>query len=237
MTGDLSRRRDGVVPRPGQVSGWSTPARHTAGELDFRPARSREECWADLSPAVVGRIAELSGSTFEWWACDVEDGVSAVVTGDRGLALAHPVLNGSGHAAHEVRAFCLDPASWRSTQVRESERAAPRARGPFGPAGPPGPSPTGWPTGLDAADRGLLGHLPSQAQDLLQAPFLAGDEVLRCLWSASGDDANIEAVTVVLAGRRSLTLAHGTRNRPVGGGAHVWHLVCRRADVVRRIGR
>jgi hypothetical protein len=92
---------------------------------------------------------------------------------------------------------------------------------------------------LSSAAKGIIGNLPPRAQELLQAPFNAGQTLLRCDWWYVGSEHRLSSFFVFLAGARHVTAAVGTMDIPVGHTAATshWSLTCYRIDVQRRIGK
>ncbi|MEU0489269.1 hypothetical protein ABZ249_08565 [Nocardiopsis sp. NPDC006139] len=86
----------------------------------------------------------------------------------------------------------------------------------------------------------MLGHLPPRAQELLQAPFLAGQEILRQDYHYYGEaGGDLSVFCMVFAGPQDVTAVEGSRTIPVGHtetDAH-WDLRCYRGTVVKRRGR
>jgi len=241
----IDDRNGGRVARREPV-GSPTPV-HQADELKLAQNPGREECWWMLSARVRQRLADRSGDTIEWaaWLNDDEPRrVCAVVLGDRGLCFADPRIAADGRKVYELPLCSLDPASFRRVQIEHrptggagSSTSGPSASGPSFrnsslPTVPPGLS------ALGDRDLGILGNLPPQAQELLQAPFIGGDQVLRCSWYYYGREHKLGLFLFLLAGKRHITAAFGTREIPAGlssSAAH-WSLTCLRADVTSRAG-
>ncbi|GAA2590219.1 hypothetical protein SMC26_20250 [Actinomadura fulvescens] len=199
----------------------------------------RQDHWDTMGPAVRDRLLQRAGNVIEWWAneddSDPDQRPYAVVFGDRGLYIAEPRLNTEHRPVYALSSYELDPASFRRMTV-DHRPPPPHAAGPTAAndASPAGPD-----LGLSANARGVLGNLPPQAQELLQAPFLAGERVLRCDWYYEGHEHHLKMFMLYLAGPQSVTVANGTRIIPAGhtvATAH-WNLECRRATVTRRTGK
>jgi hypothetical protein len=247
--------RGGVtsVGRPGKTvragEGAAPTARrapvHDGIGLHLDQRRLRAECWSTLGPKLVGRLYELSGDVIDWYALDdpvADDGrVAAGVLGTRGFTVGLPRWNERRQPVYSVVSFQFDPTSHRQIPVQG-----------YGGAGPdlaslarPGPH-TGGTTriatavpGLDDSIRGELGNLPLQAQELLQAPFINGDEILRSECRYEGFVERLDSYILVLAGRNTVTAAVGGNYVPAGGrpDAPHWTLMCHRFAVLRRIGQ
>jgi hypothetical protein len=103
------------------------------------------------------------------------------------------------------------------------------------------PPPDARPGGiaLEPRTRKILGHLPSRAQELLQAPFLGGQRILRQDFYYLGyEGGDLEVFCMVLAGTRDVTAVEGTRTIPDGhteSSAH-WDLTAYQAGVIKRRG-
>lgn len=202
-----------------------------------RDQRLRQACWESIGERTRNRLGELAGDCVDWYASEDAssgDGRSyAVAFGDQGLSIARPRVNTEHRPVYAISAYLFAPGSLRHVQVdhRPPPHAAPS---PSGPAAPGGPD-----LGLSPADRGLLGNLPPQVQELLQTPFGAGRQVLSCDWYYEGFEHRLDMFMVYLAGARDVTVATGTKVVPAGhtdATAH-WSLTCYRASVVRRIGK
>jgi hypothetical protein len=210
---------------------------HQAGDMRLGSGKLRQECWENIGERTRTRTQEFAGRVIEWFASEgasSPDGRSyAVVFGEQGLAVAEPRINTEHRPVYAISAFLFDPASLR--HVRVDHRPPPHT--PTAPAAPAaGPAPD---LGLRASARGLLGNLPPRAQELLQAPFVAGQRILRCDWAYEGFDHQLNMFMLYLAGPRDVTVATGTKVVPVGhtdATAH-WSLTCYRVSVVRRIGK
>jgi hypothetical protein len=214
-----------------------------------------------LSPQVRTRITSTAGEIIEWWAgsAAAESRPKAVVVGRNAVVFADPRYN-TEHRPVYVLASCeLDPGSIREGTVehrpprdarggrRGRKSGAATADGAVedpvttrtATAGPATSNPAAVNAikGLSDSARGILGNLPPQVQELLQAPFLS-DQVLRCEWHYEGSADRLNMFGIVLAGAKHVTLAAGTKLIPVGhtdASAH-WSLRCYRAAVVRRRG-
>ncbi|MFG2000992.1 hypothetical protein ACGFNU_17775 [Spirillospora sp. NPDC048911] len=198
----------------------------------------RQGHWDAMGPAVRERLLWRAGTVIEWWANEDESVPDrrpyAVVFGDRGLFIAEPRLNTEHRPVYALSSYELDPASFRHMTVdhRPPPHAA-RATASNDAA------PASTDLGLSATARGVLGNLPPKAQELLQAPFLSGERVLRCDWYYEGHEHHLKMFMIYLAGPKSVTAANGARIIPAGHStatAH-WNLECRRATVTRRSGK
>lgn len=239
MSNSIVPSEPGRPQRPGAA--LSKPAGgpiHHGTEMSLSSGRpGRDQCWTMLGERVRARILDHAGPVIEWWAQEdssAGDGRPyAVVFGERGLGVAEPRLNTEHRPVYTVSAYLLD--SFRHQVI--DHRPPPRRSGQpaRGPAGPPrGPD-----IGLDRGAKGLLGNLPPEAQELMQAPFLGGQEILRSAWYYEGKPHHLTVFMLFLAGPRDVTVATGTKIVPAGHTdetAH-WSLTCRRASVTRRIGR
>jgi hypothetical protein len=200
--------------------------------------RLRDACWESLGPAVRRRLEELAGPLIEWWATDDDsagDGrPKATVLGRHGLYVAEPRLNTEHRPVYRITGYEFDQTTLRHVTVDHRPQAAPYPGSAAGPTSSAGPD-----LGLSADACGILGNLPPKAQELLQAPFLAGQRVLRCDWHYEGFEHRLTMFMLYLAGARDVTAAGGTRLVPAGHSeatAH-WSLSIHRAGVVRRIGK
>ncbi|WP_163053431.1 hypothetical protein [Actinomadura bangladeshensis] len=209
---------------------------HRPGEMGLTGGRLREECWTMVGARTRQRLAELSGAPIDWFAREDEssgDGrCYAVTLGQAGLSIAEPRVNTEHRPVYAISSFQFAPGSLRHVQV--DHRPPPRAvpSGTATAAAPPD-------LGLSTSARGILGNLPPKAQELLQAPFIAGQKILRVNWYYEGFDHRLDAFVFYLAGAKDVTFATGTKIVPAGHGdttAH-WALTCYRASVARRIGR
>lgn len=214
------------------------PPVHTPEEMTFDSNENRrQECWAMIGERTRRRLEELAGGTIDWLArrdASSLDGRSyAVVFGDQGLSVAEPRINTEHRPVYAVSAFVFAPGTLR--HIRVDHRPSPHEPAP--PLGAPGPAPADL--GLDQDARGLIGNLPPQVQELLQAPFTSGQSVLRCGWYYEGHEHHLKTFMIYLAGPRDVTVATGSKVVPVGhtdATAH-WALTCYRASVARRIGK
>lgn len=235
QSGTPQTRRNAGLARSQPVS----PPVHEAGEMGLGGARLRQECWNSLGERTRARLHEHAGDVIEWYASEDEssgDGrCYAVLFGDRGLSIAEPRVSTDHRPVYAVSAFLFDPSSLRHVQI--DHRPPPRA--PRSPAPPKGPAEPVKDIGLTAAARGIVGNLPPRAQELLQAPFLTGQQLLRCSWAYEGFEHRLDMFMFYLAGPRDVTVAAGTKVVPAGhtdATAH-WALTCYRASVVKRIGK
>ncbi|GAA0443075.1 hypothetical protein Aca07nite_77730 [Actinoplanes capillaceus] len=135
---------------------------HRPGEIEFFPAVDPDEAWNRLNPEVRGVLARRAGQPLERWA-RVDDGlVTAMLLGDRALVKATP--NGRAHEFTEL--IPLNPETALLKEIIETSGGSRPAR--TGVERMPG-SPV-----LDRMSqelRDFLGHLPEQAQRLMQKPF------------------------------------------------------------------
>jgi hypothetical protein len=238
-TGDdrpLTRRGGGLQPAPP-----GTAPLHRAETMGLDSGEKlRQECWEMIGGRTRERLTELAGGIIDWFArrdaSSLDGRPYAVVFGDRGLTIAEPRISTEHRPVYAISAFVFEPGSLR--HVRVDHRPPPHA--PAGPALASGPRPQAAPiTGLESADRGLLGNLPPRAQELLQTPFTSGQRVLRCHWAYEGFEHHLTTFMVCLAGARDVTVAAGTKVIPAGHSATTahWSLTCYRASVARRIGK
>lgn len=222
---------------PARYVAPSTPL-HMPGAMGLRSGGPlRDACWNMLSHGVRAKLAERAGRTIEWWASD--DGLcgdgrpTAVVLGERGLAIAEPRINTQHRPVYSVATYVLDPSSFKRQRV--DHRPARRIRRSARSSAPQPAAPI---AGVDTAASGKLGNLPSEAQKLLQSPFLDGASVTRCDWHYEGNQNHLGMFMIYLAGRRAVTAAMGSKIIPAGhtdATAH-WSLTCVRASVLRCIG-
>ncbi|WP_433334004.1 hypothetical protein [Spirillospora sp. CA-294931] len=231
---DPERRTGGGLQRHGAAAPL-----HRRGAMDLSTGQPlRQECWDAMGQGVRDRLLQRAGNVIEWWA--TQDGADpsgrsmAVVFGDRALCVAEPRVNTEHKPVYALVSYVLDPGSFKNAAIDHRPLPAgarPASKGPS--AGPAAPD-----LGLDARARGILGNLPPKAQELLQAPFLGGQRVLRCDWYYEGREHQLSMFMLYLAGARDVTVATGTKVVPVGhteATAH-WSLTCRRASVVKRVG-
>lgn len=232
---DQPAERRGGALQPGG------PPIHQAGEMSLSSEEKlRQECWESIGGRTRERLMDLAGGVVEWFAhrdsSDPDGRPYAVVFGDRGLSIAEPRINAEHHPVYAISAYLLEPGSLRHVPV---EHRPPR----HAATAPPGSiSASSGPQvddlGLGPADRALLGNLPPQVQELLQAPFSSARPVRRCHWSYEGVEHRLNMFMLCLAGSRDVTVATGTKVVPAGhtdATAH-WSLTCYRASVARRIG-
>lgn len=225
----VDRRRTGKAPV------------HTAGEMGFdADSKLRQDWWQTIGERSRARLGELAGGVIDWYAYqfagDPDGRAYAVVFGDRGLAIAEPRVNTEHRPVYAISAFVFTPGTLR--HLRVDHRPPPGSAPPPGAAGPADPE-TAPDLGLQPNARGLLGNLPPQAQELLQAPFTGGQQVTRCDWYYDGTEQNLNTFVMYLAGPQDVTVATGSKVVPVGhtnATAH-WALTCYRASVARRIGK
>ncbi|WP_248828659.1 hypothetical protein [Frankia sp. Mgl5] len=200
-----------------------------------------------LDSQIRSRVEERAGRIQAWWATTQADGrVKAVAFGSLGLCVAEPTTRPNGTRSYSVSTYVIDPATVRRKNI--DHRPGARASGTPPPAAsstsmspadehlPYGAPPS---TSLSGREREVLGNLPPLVQQLLQEPFVRGEQILRADWHYEGNATAMDAVTFILAGPRTVTVAAGRMHIPPGHSlatAH-WSLACYRADVVRRIGR
>ncbi|MFI0353139.1 hypothetical protein [Actinomadura sp. 9N407] len=209
-------------------------------ELDT-DAPLREECWASMGQAIRNRLVERAGTVLDWWArqdpSDPDRRPHAAVLGDRALCVAEPRIDTGHRAVYSLSAYEFDPATFRTMAIEYRPLpGAPGAPAATTPAAPGGAAPD---IGLSRSARELLGNLPGKAQELLQAPFLRGQKVLRCDWHYEGSEHRLDMFMAYLAGPNDVTAVSGTKVVPAGhteATAH-WSLLCRRASVRRRAGQ
>lgn len=236
-SGPLRRPEGGQVARP--FAGRAPT--HQAGSMGMTGGKPlRQECWDAMGPLVRERLQQRAGTIIEWWATADssldEDRPEATVFGDQGLCIAEPRLNTEHRPVYALSRYVLDPASLRNVSIDHRPASGPqprRAGSSRGPAGPAGPD-----IGLTAPAKGILGNLPPEAQELLQAPFLTGQNVLRCDWHYEGQVHRLSMFMFYIAGPKDICVAAGTKMVPAGHTdetAH-WSLRVHRASVVRRIG-
>ncbi|RSN51611.1 hypothetical protein [Actinomadura sp. WAC 06369] len=219
----------------GGLTGRAAPGVHRPGEMSLGGDGTRTQHWESIGPRTRRRLAELSGTAIDWFA-NVDgssgDGRSYAVTfGESGLSIAEPRVNTDHRPVYAISSFQFAPGSLRHVQVHH--RPGPRAAGPSAPGEAP-PD-----LGLTRLARGVLGNLPPQAQELLQAPFLSGRQVQSNDWYYQGFEHRFDVFFFYLAGAKDVTVAAGSMIVPAGhtpATAH-WTLTCYRASVARRIGR
>ncbi|MEW9556528.1 hypothetical protein [Nonomuraea sp. NPDC050783] len=207
--------------------------------------RLRDECRKSLGESVRARLEELTGQTLGWYAMedrsDPGDCCKAVVFGERGLCTAVSRIDTEHRPVYTITGYLLDPTSFRSIEI--DYRPTPDRD----TAVPDGSEVLGVPggreliSGLTATVLRVLGNSPPKAQELLQAPFLRGQQVQEqdCGWHYEDSEHHLRVFVVFRAGHRDVTVAVGRRVVPVGHTqrtAH-WSLRCYRASVVRHIGR
>jgi hypothetical protein len=210
-------------------------------ELGFHSGMLRGEGRDALSAAVRARLNELAGSVIEWWVeINDQNRPEAAFFGDRGLALAMPGTGTGNKPVTELSCYVLNPASLRSRTVRERSASSwlkrPRVARKAG-TGTELAQQSQVATNLSAKAKGILGNLPAEAQQLLQAPFTPKHEVLGCDWHYEGTDTEITMFMFYLAGAKEVTVACGSSEIPPGGRTASWSLQIHRAQVVKRIGR
>ncbi|WP_131742090.1 hypothetical protein [Actinomadura roseirufa] len=212
---------------------------HRAGEMTLGESRLRQESWESIGARTRERLAELSGPAIEWFArTDVSSGDGrcyAVTFGEAGLSIAEPRVNTEHRPVYAISSFQFAPGSLR--HMRVDHRPPPHASRPSATGAPGAASAPGL--GLSPNALGILGNLPPRAQELLQTPFLAGQQILRNHWYYEGHDHRLNVFVFYLAGAKDVTFATGTKLVPAGhtdATAH-WDLTCYRASVARRIGR
>jgi hypothetical protein len=211
---------------------------HQAGDMGLdSDEKLRQECWETIGERTRERLMERAGGVIDWFArrdASSPDGRSyAVVFGDKGLSIAEPRIGTDHRPVYAVSAFVFAPASLRHVQV--DHRPPPHATAASSGAAPSGRTDLG----LSSAAQGLLGNLPPRVQQLLQAPFAAGQPVLSCNWAYQGFEHRLNMFMLYLAGPQDVTVATGTKTVPAGhtvATAH-WSLTCYRASVARRIGK
>ncbi len=200
-------------------------------------AKLRRQCWETIGERTRQRMGELAGDTIDWYAerdPSSPDGRShAVVFGARGLSIAKPRINTDHRPVYAISAFEFAPSSLRHVPVeyRPRPQDAFTASGPGAPGGPA--------LGLSTVAQGVLGNLPPRVQELLQVPFAAGQQIVRCGWHYEGFENHFNMFMFYLAGPKDVTVATGTKTIPAGhtsATAH-WSLTCYRASVARRIGK
>ena len=214
-------------------------ALHRPTEMRLAPAKTRQDCWNLMGPKIQHWLQRNAGTAIEWNArmdsIAESSRPAAVMFGDHGLCIAEPRVAEDHRPVYSLSCYVLDPRSLRSTVVNHRPDAvglvAQQAR-------PSAPGPSGR-IKLTEPQRGLLGNLPPQAQRLVQAPFLGGQEILRCDWDYRGSQHQLDFFLLYLAGKKEVTVACGTKMVPVGHSDLTAHWVLRvyRATVVRRIGR
>jgi hypothetical protein len=206
-----------------------TPVHH-GREFEFTDNQGREYWWDQLSLPLRRRMLDRTGEIIEWWAYvygDLPDRPYAVVLGQRGFAISRPTINRHGGPASQLLVWSLREASHRYARVTGVSPAAAGGGAAPGPAGAARPAAGCLPEHF----RGFLGNLPPEAQQRLQQPFVAGDQVRECEYYYSGWPEGLD-IWCFLAGSRSVTFASGTgRLVPGRPRAYTWELRCRRVDV------
>ncbi|RJL32095.1 hypothetical protein D5H75_16875 [Bailinhaonella thermotolerans] len=224
------RRRSAVARR----GGGPAPI-HEAGRLELAPGPLRHDHLKTIGERAKTRLEAHAGRIVDWYAAKAPDDpygrAYAVVFGERALCFARPRVR-EGRRVYAVSAYVLDPDSHKRVEIVHAPGAAAAPAGAWVPGG--GHRILGLRT--DAYE--VLGTLPPRAQELLQAPFLAGQSVHDCDWYYEGYRDYLEMFMIYLAGRQDVTVLCGSRKIPPGhseADAH-WRAVCHRAKVAQRIG-
>ncbi|GAB3257913.1 hypothetical protein [Kineosporia babensis] len=242
---DVRRQRVARAGPNGLVAGGER--RLLSGELDFGgPGPDRDTCWWELGPRTRERLVELAGPSLQWWAVHRRVGgrtaVEAGLLGRDGFVFAEPRLNTERQPVAAIHAYLFRPGSSRQVAISwKPERQAPgrRSGGDVGPSAASAGKAAVRLIGLSELGASTLGAMPPKAQHLLLEPFVQGERLLRSEIYYWGSPNETSIFVTVLAGEHTVTSATGSRFVPAGheeATAH-WDLVCRRADVARRIGR
>ncbi|MBW6438719.1 hypothetical protein KZ829_33825 [Actinoplanes hulinensis] len=217
--------RERALARGGEKRGEGRPVPvHRPGQIEFFPAVDPEEAWNRLNPEVRGVLARRAGQPLERWA-RVDDGlVTAMLLGDRALVKAAP--NGRSHEFTEL--ILVSPETALVKEVNETSGGRPGSRS-GGVERMPG-SPV-----LDRMSqelRDFLGHLPEQAQRLMQKPFRDAAEPPR------GEREIFQWETATQRDWKVFGYLHDDRWATVVAGSGVlrgeaatWRLNCRRFRV------
>ncbi|WP_017582062.1 hypothetical protein [Nocardiopsis valliformis] len=155
-------------------------------------------------------------------------------------------MNDAGKPVYSLSVYHVDRASLRQEEIVHRVRPGSRFDRveDFEPVGrtssvpPPDARPGG--IALNPRTRKILGHLPPRAQELLQAPFLDGQRLLRQDFYYLGYEGggDLEVFCMVFAGPQDVTAVEGTRTIPAGhteSSAH-WDLTAYQAGVTKRRG-
>lgn len=230
---------DKIGDRGPTLSASLDPPTHQAAELRFATSgTTRDQCWTMIGERTRTRLLELSGIVYGWYANEDTSSPDhrpyAIAFGDQGLSIAEPRLNTEHRPVYVISAFQCDPGSlgW----MRIDDRPQPAGARPAGVQ--PVSALTAPHIGLSTKDKGVLGNLPTRAQEWLQAPFTATQPVRRCNWYYEGTNHYLPVFIIWLAGAHAVTVATGTKLVPAGHNdttAH-WELTCYRSTVRRRIG-
>lgn len=211
---------------------------HEPGPMPLREMPLRQECWDRLPSSLRKRLHALAGGTaLAWWA-RIDDGARrpfAIVFGEGGLFVAEPVDGGGRfrprpHAVSgaEIVAGSLSTDYVDHTSLLDGSSSNADSGADESAAGPATEI-----AGLDHAAKAFLGNLPSRAQQLLQGPFAAGQEIRYARWFYEGRADKFDAFLFILRGDQDLTVAAGTMEileGHTGATAH-WSLQVHRALV------
>lgn len=206
------------------------PPLHAPTTMNRRTAPLREASWHALNPTVQTKLLNGAGRVLEWFAQpDPTDGrPRAWLLGTETLATAEPCRAPDGRRVYNVQFLRLDPHTFRTKHIDHhpgrTSRLLARRRLLPGEAAPI--------RGLRADTAGTLGNLPSEVQELIQAPFLNGLGLIRNAAYYEGTDDRLSPVVLILADCNHITAAFGTRTIPAGhteATAH-WSLTCVRAE-------
>lgn len=214
---------------------------HTAAELSLGGPRLRQQCWDEIAAPVRERLNELAGPVLYWWATPVghdDAAPKAIVFGERGLYFAEPQAESGNPPEYRISGYDIVSGSMTVDDVEYSP--APGDERPSAAVGEGTESETsdGPDIGLLPDVKGVLGNLPPQAQQLLQAPFATGLRVGRAEYFYEGFPHHLYIFVLFLVGDDDLTIATGTKLIPDGHSdatAH-WTLQIHRALVTARPG-
>jgi hypothetical protein len=204
---------------------------HRARELACVPGMDRDRAWQCLSAGVQRELSSLAGGQIIDWvagqAGDAADGsVWAVVLGLAGMHIATPAVP-EGRWAYSGWRFRPDSLTTLTRTI--TERAASARVG----CRPASEEPL-LARSLDAEFRDFLGHLPADAQVLIQEPFHPGPNLTAFRWYL-GDIGITERkwrFWCYLTDNVTLAFASGSRSRnPPADGELTWTVNCHRAAV------
>jgi hypothetical protein len=115
------------------------------------------------------------GKIIDWWASLTEERLPfAVVVGPAALCHADPFLDKKGRVAHEMTTFPFVPQSLSSVMWNDDGKGKRGESGAAGQESSAGKLPPRLADSLSADFCGFLGNMPSEAQKLLQEPFIPG---------------------------------------------------------------
>ena len=216
-------------------------ALHTAAELSLGGPRLRQECWDEIAAPVRERLNDLAGPVLYWWATPVgfaDSAPKAIVFGERGLYFAEPQGESASSPEYRISGYDIVDGSMTVDDVEHTPAADDAPPSVAVSAGSASEASDGPDIGLLPDVKGVLGNLPPQAQQLLQAPFATGLRVNRAESFYEGYPHHLYVFALFLVGDDDLTMATGTKLIPDGHSdatAH-WTLQIHRALVTARPG-